>query len=285
MPDSAGLLSVSGKPGNREQDFTLIRKESSAMQTFVINLKRHEKRKVSISSQCEKYGLNYKIINAIDGNDLPEEILNSVTWEYYKCHLSKGEIGCALSHLHIYSSILASNLDYALILEDDAVLNEELIPNLTTISTIISNKKAEIFLLSQADAVNRYIRKKTSPGKFYYRLSYGSGGHAYIINNIAARKIIECNLPVKFEADRWTDFRESIGLKVWCCEKSIINTSASLHEKSSLEAERNSNRDKRSAYRHRIKKMQKFYQLKRFRNVIINRIGKINSVNRIIQQQ
>lgn len=244
------------------------------MKTYVINLASAVNRRQQIIKQCENHQLNYQIINAINGKELGNEVISTVTADYPTCALTPGEIGCALSHLSIYADLIQNQLDYALILEDDAVLYRSLKETLAAIKPCISKKKPEIYILSSIDNYNPLIAKKAGETVNFYRMAYGSRSHGYIINNSAAQLIINHNLPVKFEADRWTLYRDIFSLQIWCRDREIIGSSDLFSTTSALNEERVCNSHSRGKYLKALKRTYKWYQFKRIKNVLINKISK-----------
>lgn len=83
------------------------------MPVFVINLAHRTDRKQNMEANLQIS--NVKFIPAVHGGTL-DDIL------HYKLHnnkLTKGEAGCALSHLAIYAEMVKNNIDAAIVLEDD----------------------------------------------------------------------------------------------------------------------------------------------------------------------
>ena len=98
---------------------------------LVINLARSTSRWESISARLDALGLEYQCVDAVDGKSCAPKILeqhyspeiNRKTWHR---PLTPGEIGCYLSHIDCWERIVDSQLDFALILEDDAVPGDKL---------------------------------------------------------------------------------------------------------------------------------------------------------------
>ena len=90
--------------------------------TYLVNLKRRPDR---LEKFLEKYPLpdkqNIVMIEASDGKTPTENKYETNTYKdiQEKSRLAPGEIGCFLSHLHIWKKIINDNLPYALIFEDD----------------------------------------------------------------------------------------------------------------------------------------------------------------------
>lgn len=177
------------------------------MKIFIINLEKDISRRESILRQCHDFNLMAEIIPAIDGRSLSSEQLDKLTHPIYASGMTKGEIGCALSHYYIYKKMVSENIDAALILEDDVKLSDTL-PEILTWYNSHNNTRPEVILLSEAD---KYI---TSPyieinsNLKVVKVTEAVFTHAYLINKAAAARLVEFLFPVWLEADRWTFIRE-----------------------------------------------------------------------------
>lgn len=98
---------------------------------FVINLERSPERREHMCAQLEHYQLDYEFFNAIDGECLSDEMLS---WyddslrektQWFPRKLTKNEIACAISHLLIYEKLVKENIQAAIVLEDDVVINDD----------------------------------------------------------------------------------------------------------------------------------------------------------------
>ena len=101
---------------------------------LVISLSRHQERRQSINAQMRRLGIECVYIEAVDGARLGEpamlERLREEFPEYIDgslegVNLPAGEIGCYLSQLRALHYLVINRLDYALIVEDDAVFNTD----------------------------------------------------------------------------------------------------------------------------------------------------------------
>lgn len=89
-----------------------------------------------MAMQLKNIGLEFERISAVDGNAQTDEFLNKyysskLNRKKYYVPLKKAEIGCYISHLKACEKIVRDNLDYAIILEDDIILEPyfEIIPD------------------------------------------------------------------------------------------------------------------------------------------------------------
>lgn len=99
-----------------------------SIQYLVINLPRAEKRRQDMLAQAERFGIELRFVPAVAGAELD---LKSQSYGYdrkkrrklYANDLITNEIACALSHRKALSVFLESGAEYAVIMEDDAVLD------------------------------------------------------------------------------------------------------------------------------------------------------------------
>lgn len=243
------------------------------MRIFIINLVNETKRLSAVTSQCANYDLSYEVISAIDGRKTPQTLLNAIVESYENSALTKGEIGCALSHLSVYATMDAENIPQALILEDDAVLSSSIKDYLAGAKEILSKKTPEMVLLTGNCSYNRSLKKTDSFSHPFHRVICGSGGHGYVINLAAARRLLLANMPVRLEADRWTIFRDLVGLKIWCSDLPVIKSCCTAPGTSTIGSERELVAKARGRAINKLKKTVSFYQLKRIKNMVLSKFN------------
>lgn len=98
---------------------------------FVINLISSPERLANSQQQLATHGLSFERIDAVDGATLSHAQLNShysanLNKQKYHYPLSAGQIGCYLSHRKAWQTIVERQLDYAIVLEDDFILENDL---------------------------------------------------------------------------------------------------------------------------------------------------------------
>ena len=93
----------------------------------VISLARSHERRAFMQRQLDDLELPFRFFDAIDGSKMAETIVNKIMEAAsIGVRLTRGEIGCALSHLAVLEEIAQSQHEYATILEDDVFVSEEL---------------------------------------------------------------------------------------------------------------------------------------------------------------
>lgn len=97
---------------------------------FIVSLQQDVEKRETISKTLKDFGLKFSFVDAIYGKDLPDSTLNSFRKKSTGKIINRGfsatpgEIGCTLSHLKAYQEIIDRGLEWACILEDDAILDE-----------------------------------------------------------------------------------------------------------------------------------------------------------------
>lgn len=97
---------------------------------FLINLDRSTERLQRASEQIEAAGFTFERVPAVDGATLTDEKIAKVfdakaAAKRFHYDLTAGEVGCYLSHVKCWEKIIDDNLDYAVILEDDLLLDTQ----------------------------------------------------------------------------------------------------------------------------------------------------------------
>lgn len=191
---------------------------------FVISALKATERRASISKQLDELGLAFEFVDAFYLNaEEAQTHLNTAPSSQVSITkpLAIGEVGCSLSHIEAYKRMLANDLPYALIIEDDAIIDNkllELINNLKNIAfdVVIAGRSK----LSAADyqysslyfPVTRHHKFESLVVGYPIKLrKYGTVG--YFISHSAAKQMIELNFPINTVADDWPYFGKTIDIK------------------------------------------------------------------------
>lgn len=84
---------------------------------YCINLKTRQDRREFVETEFKQNGFTVKIFEGVDGSGDIERIL--FDFGVKVTGLSKGEVGCMLSHLSLWNMLVHSAHDYFIIFEDD----------------------------------------------------------------------------------------------------------------------------------------------------------------------
>ncbi|NXO66627.1 GT252 galactosyltransferase, partial [Phainopepla nitens] len=99
----------------------------SSTQIFMINLKRRKDRRDRMLRTLYEQEIAVKVVEAVDGKALNTSQLKALSIEmlpgyrdpYSSRPLTRGEIGCFLSHYYIWKEVVSRGLQKTLVIEDD----------------------------------------------------------------------------------------------------------------------------------------------------------------------
>jgi len=165
------------------------------LQTFLINLDRASERLRRMEALFGSMGLVFTRVEGVDGSQLPDDIIHhhQPTAGFFGW-LSRGEIGCFLSHRHCWQFIANGPTDFGLVFEDDIMISPRAAELLRNIDWIPAD--ADIVKLDAAPFAT-YIgrhRTKLPDGTGLHRLCfnhYCTSG--YIISRAAAARLLKAS--------------------------------------------------------------------------------------------
>lgn len=222
-----------------------------SFKTYIVSLKGQDMRRSFISNQLESLNIDYEFFNAInpsEDSDWKKLYKSDIALESYGRHLSNGELGCNLSHHFIYQDIVNKNIKYSLILEDDALINNDL-PDFIN-SILNSNLNWDVIILGYSK-VNKEEFKRIdimNPiGRFLFKFknykigkvckNYTVGTVGYLISKEGAKKLVDSNLIGACLADNWEYYYKKANLDIYHCRPFLIYEDFENFE-SSISAER-----------------------------------------------
>ena len=198
---------------------------------FVLNMKRSIKRRAMFLSQASVFGLsNAEIIQAVDGRTLDLEVMRSqgiLQWDTrLKRDPTAGEVGCYLSHVNAWETLLGRKLKTALICEDDivwlpsahAIVDRFMaeVPGDWDIIHFHSNVKVESGLRNDPG------RKKIIGTHVWQGYNECGGSVCYAITARGARFLLDIAFPIEHAVDGVTNWltgwwRECKSYKGYIC--------------------------------------------------------------------
>jgi len=163
-------------------------------QIYIINLVYSVDRRERMLKRIAELGLTAEIFPAIDGKTLTKEQMGysgRLRRLFYGKDLSIGEIGCARSHLAICKKIADGDHPYALVLEDDTFLADNLVDALGAIVQFADAWDIVRFLDKSKD-VKRSVKIRDLGKGFCLSRIYGTpgGAYAYVLNKRAATTLV-----------------------------------------------------------------------------------------------
>lgn len=189
------------------------------MKIYCINLERSKERQQNMQAQFERLALPVEFINAVDGRALSSTEVAAIysKWRTRFCHgkdLSRGEIGCALSHIEFYRRVVAENAP-GFVFEDDVELGHEVKSALEKIESFLAGNKAPC--LVQLPGLDRDLPQcgSDNPTDAFAKVSSAIGAYAYGVNPAAASLLLKAFSPIKFPIDYYRYLIKHYGLNFY----------------------------------------------------------------------
>jgi glycosyl transferase, family 25 len=190
---------------------------------YVLNVKKFTDRRIFMENQLAKVNLHAEFIFEWDTDDLTEEVIQ----RYFVAEntLSAAQQSCALKHITALEKIAQSTQQFALILEDDALLSADFnigVDRALTQSHQFSKNKV-IFIGSGGNFFTPKSQRKI--GQYLYMGSRGRLGDSYILNSQTAQKRLDWILAHKIDKpiDNQFEFIDTIlGIQMVWLEDPVV---------------------------------------------------------------
>lgn len=190
----------------------------SSVPIFIVSLKKDIKRREKITRELSIQTLSWTMIDAIEGKDLQQEYLNSLDYSYNKPSCAN-EVACSLSHQMIYQKIINNGNEWAIILEDDAIIDNKLSLLINGLSYYGTSclKKDYIYLLGGQEGLRTrsslslsFFHKIRINGITFKKVTYKPNKLArtccYLIHRDECERLIKLFNQYYYVADSWELF-------------------------------------------------------------------------------
>ncbi|ESZ89332.1 glycosyltransferase family 25 protein [Congregibacter litoralis] len=238
----------------------------------VINLRSEATRRTRILGDLEAAGgFRVSLVEAVDGKLLPDDDLlrNTSVQEILNRsgrRMTRGEIGCSLSHRAAYHDLLDSSDPWTLVLEDDAKLDTDAAAVLAAADPWLTDTHPRLLLLTP---LRGFLRKSGVPltnRVQRVQVTRAWDGAGYALNRAAAAVLAELNTPVSLMADDWIAYRGRSNLELAGVDPFVVWQGASI--RSTMEAERIVSRtSKQRTLMYRLQRLQQ-----NVRRVVLERL-------------
>ena len=220
--------------------FLILRAPSGRVfECYIINLKRNHERLQHITNIYSKSDLNtepYILVEAIDGSSInpkeyvTEEIYDGITFlDKFKkrvddAQLTRGMIGCYLSHLKVFDLIKTSGKPYGMILEDDATFPEDIFTTKINDALNAVPSDWDIILLGRWPREEKRLKNYVKVERFF-------GTHGYLINQKGIEKMQKFgSYPIEDQIDGVMGTLARTGvLNIYAPHENIIYVNTSLN--------------------------------------------------------
>ncbi|MGI9337625.1 MAG: FkbM family methyltransferase [Gammaproteobacteria bacterium] len=179
---------------------------------YVISLARAAARREKMRAQLQTLGAGYEIVDAVDGAALnPADYAHQLRQDKFRRKFGRdmlaGEIGCYLSHYRLWQRIVAEKTPSALILEDDAEWDDDLLPVICAIAEL--RRRWGVVLLSgrKHKTAGRLLATINENRQLILRNRREATTAGYMISQQGARELLEycqeITAPIDFAYGEW----------------------------------------------------------------------------------
>lgn len=95
------------------------------MKGYYINLDKDTEKRKKMESSLKSLNLQIERFPAVYGKEIDKDKIRDIFSDDYLKSISDGAIGCALSHISLWTKIINENLQNTIILEDDIVFTDD----------------------------------------------------------------------------------------------------------------------------------------------------------------
>ena len=193
------------------------------MKTYIINMAKDIAKREQISAQLKDFPKDHvEILEACEGRKLTDSELQHFGYPYFKQKYGAfgtlPAFGCSISHYSLYKKIAGGN-DAALILEDDAILSDNLYLKLPILHEYINSlHTASAILLTPEFIYNKKDLFTIGNNTIQVaKVKSGCMTTGYIINAEAAKLFSAELFPIRYLADEWSEFIKIYWMwEKWC---------------------------------------------------------------------
>lgn len=194
----------------------------------IISDKDNTERRNLVLSECKKIGITSPhFTDAIMATRMPDEEVYAQAIP--NTFLSKGEIGCALSHKKVYDAFLKTSQKSILVFEDDIVFSRQCtLEVLESLMEYVEQKSEPTVLVLQK---SRWHNKKVwnvDANISVYSSRNQFCTHAYILNRSAAEVILSMQTPVRFEIDAFKFYYWLADVELYCLNQDLVKQSMEI---------------------------------------------------------
>ena len=185
-----------------------------AFVTYVINMDSATERMAHMDAELKRVAIPYIRQPGVVGMELPYPNENFSDWSYKYLHgrrWAPRELGCYLSHIQCLRNFLQTDASYALILEDDVKLDDNIKGILE--SAIEHASDWNMLRLSSVNHGKWWSVRKLGSHSLAVCLTREKGAGGYLVDRKAAACMVKKLLPMRLAWDIAFDLEWLLGFK------------------------------------------------------------------------
>jgi glycosyl transferase family 25 len=193
----------------------LVKIKEFNIDTYLINMDSAPHRMAHMQAELDRLGISFIRQVGVVGAELEQPHPDFSAWSYKYLHgrlWSPRELGCYLSHLECLKKFIKSDADYALILEDDVTLQDELESLIS--AALVHRRDWNMLRLSSVNHGKWWaVRCLNGDYNLSICLTREKGAGGYLVDRHAAEQMIKHLLPMRLAWDIAFDLEWFLGFK------------------------------------------------------------------------
>lgn len=168
------------------------------MKIHIINLDHRIDRKKKMLEELNKHQItDFEFVSAVNGKELAvDQMIQDGLIKIGDRRLRDGEYGCYLSHINVLQSILTSDCELHLVLEDDIYFDKHFTTKFRRLLNQLQKLNWDIFYVGLNNHMpNGKDGEQIRPGIYCPKYSVW-GTHAYLIKKPTVEKLANCWFPI-----------------------------------------------------------------------------------------
>ncbi|MCS3604767.1 glycosyl transferase family 25 [Buttiauxella sp. BIGb0471] len=185
---------------------------------YVISLLRDEERRNRINKEFSSLGIEFRFFDAVDAKDYNNKnIIEKMRANGVGPEMTDGEIACALSHQFVYHDMILNSCKWAVILEDDVIVDNKFKKFLSSLDEAEQSKLRldNLYLLGGQKGLHEYpvlglslFNSLNVAGVTFRRVNYNKNKIrrtcCYLMNSKMAQQLIDLTASYgTYRADSW----------------------------------------------------------------------------------
>jgi glycosyl transferase family 25 len=184
---------------------------------YVISLPEAEKRRSFMRFQLDAPGMpEWRFVDAVRGASLAESEILELYENGAEPRLTRSEIGCAISHINALKLVLSNEDEFAIILEDDALLSTRFLDIVDSLKKISYENQDFVVILHWAQMYFRFGRIRLGRDHYLHKIYSAHGAQGYLVTRRSARLLLDLYAPITKNPDDWPYFKKKGRLDIRC---------------------------------------------------------------------
>jgi len=187
-----------------------------------ISMPEQTERRAYMAAQFAKLGLEYRFLDAVRVEGLPDCYDRRKRLRYYGFDLIGGEIGAYISHRKAWQELLDSDEPCICVLEDDAALHDDFMDGMEALCDCAEDWDF-VRIFSVFEREGAVLKNLSSGHKLLDFFDQPRSMVGYLINRTAAAKLLECTATMIHPIDDAIDREWEHGLRLYGIRPYIVS--------------------------------------------------------------